>query len=76
MDTSLRLYGNPRTVKMEIEKVKRTKTITVVNRKANNRVTENTVSEAGISGSYFQFHPLLMPEECSLRVYAQGSSKD
>lgn len=59
MDTSLRLYGNPRTVKMEIEKVKRTKTITVVNRKANNRVTENTVSEAGISGSYFQFHPWL-----------------
>lgn len=44
---------------LEIEKVKRTKTITVVNRKVNNRVTENTDSEAGFSGSYFQFHPWL-----------------
>lgn len=44
---------------LEIEEVKRMKTITVVNRKMNNRVTENTVSEAGISGSYFQFHPCL-----------------
>lgn len=67
---------------LEIEKVKRTKTITVVNRKVNNRVTENTDSEAGFSGSYFQFHPwlcglnLLVTGEHSLLICAQGPSKD
>ena len=67
---------------LETEKVKRTKTITVVNRKVSNKVTENTDSESGFSGSNFQFHPwlcglnLLVPGERSLLVCAQEPSKD